>query len=136
MRMAWKKTLAALLAAAGMTCTCVPVYAEDTPALSKSAYTVTENEQGTVTIAFNEPIVLSLEESYAGSEAEEDDGVVPYGDVRYTYIPQEYWGTYISTGEISLYPYGIITTFLLKGDIISAPRALLCTFIVTAVEIT
>ncbi len=94
--------LAALVITASMTSLCAPAYAEEAPVPAEEAYTVTEDEQGTVTIVFNEPIVLSREESYAGSEAEEDDGIVPYSG-SLSYIPQEYWGYYTSpTGNFTL----------------------------------
>lgn len=95
------KMLAALVITASMTSLCAPAYAEEAPVRAEEAYTVTEDEQGTVTIVFNEPIVLSREESYAGSEAEEDDGIMPceedYPGEDYPYIPEAYWGNYIST---------------------------------------
>lgn len=85
------KMLAALVIAASMTSLCAPAYAEEAPAPAEEAYTVTEDEQGTVTIVFNEPIVLTREESYTGDGAEEDDGIMPCaGDVCFPYIPDEY----------------------------------------------
>lgn len=92
-----RKAIAVLVIAANMVGLCAPAYAEEAPTRAEEAYTVTEDEQGMVTIEFNEPIVLSLEESYAEDGAEEDDGIVPYGDVALDYIPEKYWGTYTST---------------------------------------
>lgn len=97
------KMLAALVITASMTSLCATAYAEEAPAPAEEAYTVTEDEQGAVTIVFNEPIVLSCVESYAGDEAEEDGGVVPYGDddkEGLWYIKSDYWGTYISDDDI------------------------------------
>lgn len=53
------KMLAALVIAASTASLCAPAHAEE-------AYIVTEDEQGTVTITFDEPIVLSLDESCTG----------------------------------------------------------------------
>lgn len=94
------KTLAALVIAASMASLCAPAYAEEAPAHAEEAYTVTEDEQGTVTIVFNEPIVLSLDESYAGDGGEtgEDEGIMPYGE-GLAYIPEWYWGAYISADD-------------------------------------
>lgn len=92
------KMLAALVIAASATSLCAPAYAEEAPARAEEMYTVTEDEQGTVTIMFNEPIVLSREESYAEDGAEEDGGIMPCGDVCYDHFPEKYWGNYTSTG--------------------------------------
>lgn len=90
------KMLAALVIAASVTNLCAPVYAEEAPVHEEEAYTVTEDEQGMVTIVFNEPIVLFREESYAEDDAEEDDGVMPCGTMSNDAIDRAYWGTYIS----------------------------------------
>lgn len=90
------KMLAALVIAASATSLCAPAYAEEAPVRAEEPFTVMEDEQGTVTIEFNEPIVLSCVESYAGSEAEEDGGIMPCEE-DYPYIPKAYWGNYIST---------------------------------------
>lgn len=91
------RTLAALLIAASMTTLGTPAFAAESPVSEEKAYTVTEDEQGTVTIEFNEPLVLTRTESYAGDETEED-GILRVGSVAYEYIPEAYWGTYTSTG--------------------------------------
>lgn len=83
-----RKAIAVLVIAANMVGLCAPAYAEETNTAA--------DEREAVTIYFDEPIVLSLEESYAGSEAEEDGGVMPCGDVAFEYIPEIYWGTYIT----------------------------------------
>lgn len=87
------KTLAALVIAASTASLCAPAYAEEAPAHAEEAYTVTEDEQGTVTIEFNEPIVLFLEESSAGNE---DDDIMPYETRSSSAIPRAFWGSYIS----------------------------------------
>lgn len=93
------KMLAALVIAASMTSLCATAYAEEAPAPAEEAYTVMEDEQGAVTIVFNEPIVLSLEESYAGDGAEEDDGIMPCGTMSSNAIDRAYWGAYISADD-------------------------------------
>lgn len=96
MKQVLRKALAFLLITASMTSLCAPAYAEEAPAPAEEAYTVTEDEQGAVTIVFNEPIVLSRAESYIEDNTE-DDGIMPCaGDVCFTYFPQEYWGYYYS----------------------------------------
>ncbi len=96
------KTLAALVIAAAMTTPCTTVYAEEAPAHAEEAYTVTEDEQEAVTICFDD-LVLSLDENYAENEAEENDGITPYGDVARDEIAKNYWGLYTSAdGNYSL----------------------------------
>lgn len=97
-----RKAIAVLVIAANTIGLCAPAYAEEAPTRTEEAYTVTEDEQGTVTILFDEPIVLTRVEDDVVNETEgedEDDGIVPYGDTCFTSFPQIYWGTYISTLE-------------------------------------
>lgn len=91
-----RKAIAVLVIAANMVGLCAPAYAEETNTAAEEMFTVTEDEQGMVTIEFNEPIVLTREESYAEDGAEEDGGIMPCATMSTDAIDSAYWGTYIS----------------------------------------
>ncbi|MCM1334068.1 MAG: hypothetical protein NC084_08050 [Bacteroides sp.] len=98
MKNVMNKMLAAAVIAASATTLFVPAYAEEAPVYGEEAYTVVEDEQGAVTIVFDEPIVLTRVDDDLADEAE-NDGIAPYATMSDDAIDKAYWGSYVSADD-------------------------------------